>query len=147
MKINIDKELRMLQERQGISKPVDQGSNDFRSFVRNQTKGSETAAIFEGLLLRLDEQGKRLARAKTVKDLQVFKRLVQQFVQKAVSHGLELNQSHSWHFGNGQIQTLVRTIDQQMMELTQGVLEGGADSLTILAKIGEIKGLLINLYL
>ena len=146
MKINLEKELRIIQERQTPTKPLEQGQIDFKSFVRNQTKETETAAILEGLLLRLNEQGGRLARAKTVKDLQVYKRLVQQFIQKAVSFGLELSQSRDWYYGNGQVQTIVRTIDEHLVALTDEVLKNGGDSLLILEKIGEIKGLLINLY-
>ncbi|GGE53858.1 hypothetical protein GCM10011391_35940 [Pullulanibacillus camelliae] len=147
MKINVDKEWPAIRDRQPQMKPLEQGAGTFKSFVRNQTETAEIAALFEGLLATIDEQGKRLSRFKTIKDLQAYKRLVQQFVEKAVSHGLGLSQSHNWQYARGQVQTIIRTIDQHVMELTEEVLKNGADSLLILETIGEIKGLLINLYL
>jgi len=147
VKINVDKEWQAIRDPQPQLKPLAQGTGTFKSFVRNQLEVSEVLTLFEGLLETIDEQGKRLSRFKTIKDLQSYKRLVQQFIEKAVSHGLGLSQSHNWQFARGQVQTIIYTIDKHVMELTEEVLKTGADSLAILDKIGEIKGLLINLYL
>jgi len=147
VKINVDKEWRAIRDHQPQLKPLEQGTGTFKSFVRNQMEVSEVLTLFEGLLGEIDEQGKRLSKFKTIKDLQTYKHLVQQFIEKAVSHGLGLSQNHNWQFSKGQVQTIIRTIDQHVMELTEEVLKTGADSLAILGKIGEIKGLLINLYL
>jgi len=58
-----------------------------------------------------------------------------------------LKQSHSWNqYGQGRSLKIVETIDDKLVELTEGVLEKEESSIDLLGKIGEIKGLLINLY-
>ncbi|MFC7370836.1 YaaR family protein [Fictibacillus iocasae] len=99
------------------------------------------------LLGDIESQGKRLLHSQTVKDLQVYKSLVQRFVKEAVDFGLQLKQNKSWG-GDGRQRTLkvVKETDEKLMELTSIVLEQESRSVQMLDKIGEIKGLLINLY-
>ena len=60
---------------------------------------------------------------------------------------MELKQSHTWNrSGEGRRLKIVDTIDEKLIELTEDILNEERDSVEILAKIGEIKGLLINLY-
>lgn len=99
------------------------------------------------LLTDIDYAGERLMRSRTFKDLAKFKSLVKRFVKETVDFGMELKQSHSWNqFGQGRSLTIVETIDQKLVELTEEMMKNEEKSLDLLEKIGEIKGLLINLY-
>ena len=99
------------------------------------------------LFLEIETQGDKLIQTQTVKELQQYKQLVQRFVQEAVHFGMALKQSRGWN-QQGRMQTLslVKTIDEHLLELTEAVLEKGKSSIDLLEKVGEIKGLLINLY-
>lgn len=102
---------------------------------------------FQQLLADIDKQGERLAQLQTAKELKRYKRLVQRFVKEAVDHGLDLKKSRNWN-NQGRISTLttVEKIDAQLLDLTEAVLCEGKSSLVLLQMVGEIKGLLINLY-
>lgn len=101
----------------------------------------------EKLLGNIDAAGRRLAHSRTFKDLAKFKTLVKQFVRETVDFGMGLKQSFSWNeFGHGRSLKVVETIDEKLVELTEEVMEKESDSINILDKVGEIKGLLINLY-
>lgn len=68
-------------------------------------------------------------------------------MKEAVSYGMQLKQSHTWNrFGEGRRLKIVDTIDEKLVELTEDMLDEEKSSVDLLAKIGEIKGLLINLY-
>ena len=58
-----------------------------------------------------------------------------------------LKQSHTWNrFGEGRKLKIVETIDEKLVELAEEILNREKSSIDLLDKIGEIKGLLINLY-
>lgn len=100
------------------------------------------------LLVTIQDTGSRLAQARSFKDLAKYKTLVRKFVREAVDFGMDLKQSHTWNqHGEGRKLNIVETIDQQLVELTEDVLDKEKNSIDILGKIGEIKGLLINLYM
>lgn len=145
MKIN--QEMRAQLEATKTQSVVNQkNGNRFDAMVISQTQKLKHEQLTE-LVKNITLQGERLARNRSFKDLAKYKRLVKGFVKEAVQYGLELNHSHSFNFqGNNRQLTLVKEIDEKLIHLTEVVLEQEKRSIGILDLIGEIKGLLINLY-
>ncbi|MCZ0703626.1 uncharacterized protein YaaR (DUF327 family) [Natronobacillus azotifigens] len=118
----------------------------FDAMVATQTQklqGYELEQLMKGISL----QGERLTRYRTFKELAKYKRLVKDFVKEAVDYGMDLSHSHSFNFhGDSRKLTLVKKIDEKLLTITEVVLEQEKRSIDILDLIGEIKGLLINLY-
>ncbi|WP_164215623.1 YaaR family protein [Virgibacillus sp. YIM 98842] len=102
---------------------------------------------FQQLMKDITAQGNKLARFRSFRDLAKFKRMVKGFLQKAVKEGMDLEQSHSFGIdGQTRQLTVVKYIDEKLMELTEEVMNQEKKSVDILGLIGEIKGLLINIY-
>ncbi len=100
------------------------------------------------LLGDISAAGDRVARSRNLRDLARFKMLVRRFLQEAVEYGLELKQSHTWNrFGEGRRLKIIKKIDERLVELAQDLLDEEKETIDLLDKIGEIKGLLINLYM
>ncbi|GGM36833.1 hypothetical protein GCM10011351_23750 [Paraliobacillus quinghaiensis] len=145
MKIN--QEMR-LQVEAAKAHTVTQQKNgkSFDSIVTSQTQKLQVHQL-EELMKGITLQGERLARYRSFKDLAKYKRLVKDFIKEAVNYGLDLKHSHSFNFqGNSRKLTVVEEIDEKLVALTEVVLEQEKRSIGILDLIGEIKGLLINLY-
>ncbi len=118
----------------------------FNELVQKQDQKMQIGQL-QNLLKDIESAGERLSRSRTFKDLSKYKTLVKRFVKEAVDFGMDLKQSHSWNqYGQGRSLKIVETIDEKLVELTEGVLEKEGNSINLLGKIGEIKGLLINLY-
>lgn len=99
------------------------------------------------LLADVQRAGERLGKSRNFQDLVKYKSLVKQLVKETVETGMELKQSHSWNrFAEGRVLQTVELIDEKLVELTEEMLKDEKQSIDILGKIGEIKGLLINLY-
>ncbi|AIE58557.1 YaaR family protein [Bacillus methanolicus] len=139
LRLNIDNSRKetKLQSRNGIK---------FNEFVQKYDQKMQMEKL-QQLIKDIDDAGERLLRSQTFKDLAKFKTLVKRFVKETVEFGMQLKQSHSWNqFGQGRSLKIVETIDQKLVELTEDILEKEEKSMNLLEKIGEIKGLLINLY-
>ncbi|CAM3783211.1 YaaR family protein [Aeromicrobium ponti] len=145
MKINQDLQLKMENIRQDQKQSAGDGAK-FYELVQKQGEKMQASQL-QGLLKDIDAAGERLARSRTFKDLSKFKTLVKRFVKEAVDYGMELKQSHSWNqFGQGRSLKVVETVDEKLSELTDELMKKEESSIDILGKVGEIKGLLINLY-
>ena len=145
MKINKDirsqldstKLKRKSAKRKGIS---------FDALVLSQAEKMQTDEL-DALMEDITNQGEQLARYRTIRELAKFKRLVKEFIQEAVNHGLDVSHGHTFQMnGNSRRLSIVKEIDQQLITLTEAVVEQEKPSIDLLDKIGEIKGLLINLY-
>lgn len=145
MKINQELHLKMDQVRQD-ARLVQSGNGKFQQLVQKHDQKMQFDALTK-LLGDIQGAGERLSKSRTFKDLAKFKTLVKRFVREAVDFGMDLRQSHSWN-ANGQSRPLkiVETIDEKLVEVTEEIMQKEKGSIDILGKIGEIKGLLINLY-
>ncbi|WP_064091145.1 YaaR family protein [Rossellomorea aquimaris] len=146
MKINQDQRVSLDKPQSGL-KSNGMGQVKFGQLVQKHDQKMQMEQLNK-ILVTIEDAGNRLAKSRTFKDLAKYKTLVKKFVKEAVDFGMDLKQSHTWNqYGEGRKLNIVETIDQQLVELTEEVLNKEKNSINVLGKIGEIKGLLINLYM
>ncbi|WP_044736551.1 YaaR family protein [Geobacillus kaustophilus] len=95
----------------------------------------------------IEQQGKKLAESRAVDDLRRYKQLVRQLLDEAVNHGLKLTEQYGFHWsGRSRIYHIVKTIDQKLLGVANAVLEQERPRIDLLKTLGEIQGLIVNLY-
>lgn len=145
MKINQDLRVGIDKLRKD-SIPNNTQSTKFGQMITKHEQRMQTDTMTR-LLGDISTAGDRLARSRNLRDMAKFKMLIRKFLQEAVDFGMGLKQSHTWNrFGEGRKLKLVETIDEKLVELAEEILDQEKSSIDLLDKIGEIKGLLINLY-
>ncbi|MBT2648826.1 YaaR family protein [Peribacillus simplex] len=145
MKINHDIPIKLDKSRQD-AKQFQTGNGRFQQMVQTQDQKMQIQTL-NRLIGDIEGAGQRLVRSRTFRELAKYKALVKRFVKEAVEYGLELKQSTSWNeYGQSRPLKTVETIDVRLVELSEEILNKEKSSLEILEMIGEIKGLLINLY-
>ncbi len=98
-------------------------------------------------LHQIQQQGEKIVKFRSFKDLAKYKRMVRDFMEETVQQGLNLKQSRSWDLEGGNRQLmLVEQIDDKLVELTDQLLDQEKESLDLLQIIGDIKGMLVSLY-
>ncbi len=145
MKINQELHIKLDK----ITKENRQANNNSIRFTGVMEKHSQKmqANSLNKLLADIDQAGARLLRLRNFKELAKYKSLVKQFVKEAINFGMDIKQSQSWNqYGQSRALKTVQTIDAQLIELTEEVVNQEKDAIDLLGRIGEIKGLLINLY-
>lgn len=101
----------------------------------------------ERLFNDIDEQGKILRESLNLKDLKKYKGLIQKFLDYAVNKMYRLKEQTGWdRKGRHKIYTLVETVNKGLEELTTMLMAEQKDQIAILAKVDEIRGLLIDVY-
>lgn len=146
MKINQD--IRVgLKPNPSELKPVNQSANRFGDILVKHGSKLQTEQLTR-LMGDISAAGERVAKSRNLRELTRFKMLIKRFLQEAVEYGLDMKQSHTWNrFGEGRRLKIVETIDERLVELAQDILNEEKETIDLLDKIGEIKGLLINLYM
>lgn len=119
----------------------------FHQLVQSKTQHLKQQEI-QHLMNEIEIQGEKLSRFRSVRDLVKFRRLVQGFLEKTVYDGLGLHESHQFTpEGQGQKLMIVKEIDKKLIELTEEVMNQEKKNVNLLGIIGEIKGMLVNLYM
>ncbi|API92295.1 MULTISPECIES: YaaR family protein [Virgibacillus] len=129
-----------------VSRMSSEGKRAFQNMLQSQSahvKQQELQVIVKNISL----QGEKLARFRSFQDLAKFKRLVKGFLRETVGSGLRLQKSQSFSMnGNNRQLAIVKQIDEKLMQLTEDIMNQEKKAVDLLGLIGEIKGLLINLY-
>lgn len=107
-------------------------------------------AVYEKLSKLVEEiegQGKKLSEHRTVDDLRRYKKMVKDFMDKAVNNALKLEEQSGFNRrGRTKVYKIVKEVDKKLVELTNTLLDKEKNGLDILQSVGEIQGLLINIY-
>lgn len=123
-----------------------EGKSHFEQMVKTQSHKLMREELGK-LVDDITKQGEKLARFRSFRDLAKFKRMIKEFLHETVYSGLKLN--HQQNFNANRYShklTTVEEIDEKLMTLTEDMLDQEKKSVDLLGVIGEIRGLLINLY-
>jgi uncharacterized protein YaaR (DUF327 family) len=104
-------------------------------------------AELDKLLRQIDNLGNSLAKNMTWKALQEYKEQVRRFLEQVVKGGFGAKEKQGFdRRGRMRLYKIISQIDDLMAELAEQVVKEEKDHLDLLAKIGDIRGLLVNLY-
>ncbi|EMI15169.1 protein yaar [Bacillus stratosphericus LAMA 585] len=136
----------LLEKRELQAMKGSQTSASFKSSMETQS-GKMRLEQLTVMLSDIEVFGKKLTKSRNLKDLARFKGLVKRFVKETVDNGLNIETSRSFDiYGNTRTLALVKALDEKLIELTEDMMNQEKPSIDLLERIGEIKGLLINLY-
>jgi hypothetical protein len=119
------------------------------SFVEELRKTGDlrTKEVLDEVLSEIDEAAKDFLERPIYGNLLRYKELVKRFMKVVVSKLYRTRETISSRRVDPQkIYTLIEEVDKNLGLLTEEVLSGQADSLSLMAKIDEIRGLLVDLY-
>ena len=99
------------------------------------------------LVQDIEDQGEKLSKSRTIEEFRKYKQLVKSFMEDAVNNGLQLEEQRGlgWR-GRTKVYKIVKEVDKKLVDLANTVLEKEQNGLNILGLVGEIKGLLVNIY-
>jgi hypothetical protein len=91
-------------------------------------------------------QGERLARSMTVRELMAYRQMVKSFLEDTVRRGIVLKETRGWdRRGRGKRYKLLEEVDAMLVSMGEELLQSEQGRLELLRKVGEIRGMLINL--
>ena len=129
-----------------VNEKVEKDSISFMS-VMGQKRDEVQVEKMNKMLQDIDKQGRKLSESQTVENLRKYKKLVKQFLEDAVQNGLELSEERGFNSrGSIKVYRLVKEVDKKLIDLTNEVLAKEKEGLHTLSLIGEIKGMLVNIY-
>lgn len=118
----------------------------FKELISDK-RDQKTVERLNGLLNDIKDQGKVLSEKRTIDNLMKYKKMVKEFMDEAVEHGLNLEKRGGFRRGGrSRILKLVSQVDKKLLEVTDAVIKDEKKGLNLLKLTGEIQGLLINIY-
>lgn len=144
MKINSVKKAQKASQKKVTNQP--QPVTPF-SDVMAVTEENQERSHLDDMMDDIKKKGRELSQKKEVEILVEYKEMVKDFIDQAVNFGLKVMERRGYgRAGRSKVMRMVSMIDEKMINLTEDLLKQEASGLKLLTKIGEIEGLLLNLY-
>ena len=132
-----------------VEQPVQQQQGDgaFKFTLVSHIAEQELQVRLTSLMEEITMQGDKLAKHRDIRDMKRYRGLVKDFLNEII------NRSHSFsrenfldRRGRHRVYGIVRLVDEKLDELAQELVKDEKDNLNILSKIGEIRGLLLDIF-
>jgi len=122
------------------------GQKTFSDMMQHQDEKAGSIEL-NRMLEQIQLQGDRLSKSMTVRELRQYKLLIKKFLEETARKGVQLRDTKGWdRRGRGKRYKLLEEIDEHLLAMADDLLEHEQGRIEILHKIGEIRGMLINLF-
>ena len=140
MKINNITEVNQVPE---AAKTVE-GDGSFKFTLASAITDADLQAKVDALLNDITVQGNRIAQH--IRDMKKYRGLVKEFLNEVVYRSHKFSRENFLdRRGRHRVYGIIRLIDKNLDELASELVEDEKDHISILDKIGEIKGLLLDI--
>jgi len=120
--------------------------DSFKFTLLSNIEEADLQAKVGALLNEISEQGKKISKHTDVRDMKRYRELIKGFLNEVVFRSHKFSRENFLdRRGRHRVYGIVRLIDQNLDELAEELLKEEKDNIMILSKVGEIKGLLLDI--
>ncbi|MDE5891951.1 MAG: YaaR family protein [Acetatifactor sp.] len=128
--------------------PVQQKDDNFKFTLASHIEEAELQERLSSLMGQITAEGEKLAKRKDLRDMKHYRGLVKEFMNEIVSRSHSFSRENFLdRKGRHRVYGIVRLVDQTLDDLAQELMKDEKDNLAILSKIGEIRGLLLDIFM
>jgi len=135
------------------SAPIEQAKQatptdgSFKFTLASHIGEAELQAKLSSLMEAIGQEGQKIAKRKDVKDMKRYRGLIKEFLNEVVTHSHSFSrENYLDRRGRHRVYGIIRLIDENLDQLAQELMKDEQDNIAILNKIGEIQGLILDIF-
>lgn len=122
------------------------GDGSFKFTLASAITDAELQAKVDMMLNDITAQGNRLAEHMDIRDMKKYRGLIREFMNEIVYRSHKFSRENFLdRRGRHRVYGLIKLIDANLDELAQELVKDEKDHISILNRIGEIQGLLLDI--
>ena len=126
--------------------PVAQTDEEFKFTLISNIEEKDLQSKLSSLMDEITTQGKKLAEHMDVRDMKHYRELVKSFMNEVVSRSHEFSRENFLdRKGRHRVYGIVKLVDKNLDDLATELMKEEKDHIGILNKVGEIRGLLLDI--
>lgn len=119
----------------------------FKFTLISHIEEQELQARLSMMMEEISKQGKKLSKKMDVRDMKKYRSLVKDFLNEVVNRSHEFSRENFLdRKGRHRVYGIIKLVDQTLDDLAQELMKEEKDHIAILGKIGEIRGLLLDIF-
>lgn len=119
----------------------------FKFTLASHVEEAQLQERLSNLMSEIEIEGDKLAKRRDVKDMRHYRSLVKEFLNEVVTRSHSFSRENFLdRRGRHRVYGIIRLVDENLDALAQELMKDEKDNLAILNKIGEIRGLLLDIF-
>ncbi|MBQ7614698.1 MAG: YaaR family protein [Butyrivibrio sp.] len=126
---------------------VQEANGDFKFILTSKLEDTDLAERLNLMMQDIIQQGERISKRNDIKDMQRYRILIKDFMNEVVTRSHAFSRENFLdRKGRHRVYGIIRRVDKELDELAQELVKDETNHLDILAKIGQIQGLLLDIF-
>ena len=128
------------------TQPAEKGDGSFKFTLTSHIEETELQEKLNGLMTDITAQGEKLAEHMDIRDMKKYRELVKDFMNEVINRSHKFSRENFLdRRGRHRVYGIVKLVDKNLDELASELVKDEKDHLAILSKVGEIRGLLLDI--
>lgn len=120
---------------------------DFRNHL-SRAEDSNYEQHLENLVRDIVRQGETLTKRIDVRELRIYRKLISEFLDVAIGNSKKFSKKSLLdRRGRHKVYAIIRNINTELDLLTQEVMNGEKDNISLLQRLDDIRGLILDLFM
>lgn len=126
---------------------VQEANGDFKFILTSKLEDTNLAERLNLMMQEIIQQGDKISKRNDIKDMQRYRILIKDFMNEVVSRSHAFSRENFLdRKGRHRVYGIIRQVDKELDELAQELVKDECNNIDILAKIGQIQGLLLDIF-
>lgn len=119
----------------------------FRFTLLSSIEEQELQAGLSNMMEEITRQGDKLTRKMDIRDMKFYRKMIKDFMNEIVTHSHKFSRENFLDKkGRHRVYGMIKQVNQTLDELAEELMKEEKDNLSILSKVGEISGLLLDIF-
>jgi uncharacterized protein YaaR (DUF327 family) len=148
MDYSMDIKVNQLQQVNQVEQkvPVPEADGSFKFTLVSHIEEQELQARINFMLEEISAQGKKIAKHMDVKDMRHYRELIKEFMNEIVNRSHKFSRENFLDKkGRHRVYTMIKLVDKNLDDLAAELIKDEKDHISILSRIDEIRGLLLDI--
>lgn len=127
---------------------VKSGDDTFKFMLLSKIDDSQLEAQLKVMVEEITQQGNRISKHMDIRDMKKYRTLIKSFLNEVLSRSHEFSRENFLdRRGRHRVYGIIRKIDDTLDALAAELVKDEKDHIGILSTIGEIRGLLLDIFM
>lgn len=145
MEIKVNQAQQVQQAEQ--QRQVEQADGTFKFTLASKVDNDGLQARLVSMMEEITRQGSRISKKMDIRDMRRYRGLIRDFLNEVVTRSHSFSRENFLdRRGRHRVYGIIRLVDETLDELAQELVKDEKDHIAILNKIGEIRGLLLDIF-
>lgn len=126
---------------------VQQNDGNFKFILASSIEEEELASRLNVMMEEIVMQGDKLVKRMDITDMKKYRSLIKDFMNEIVNRSHKFSRENFLdRKGRHRVYGIIRLVDDKLDELATELLKDEKDKLAILARVDEIRGLILDIF-